>query len=266
MLVSVAAAICGADEPRKLEKLPVLGDETPLVKIKANPGDYTHKPAIICGGLKISDEYVGPYKFKVMVEKFYSLLFVEFKATDTSKVGDYAHLYLAKSSYSRPIIDSIAKLQAKEFKGSLAARVQVCVNPAIIEHYTDPWRTMEVLDVQFPEKGGKGWEPWIIADRVSKERAEAAKQDAEREKEARERTAQIEKLREAERQAKAPKFRTWTITDDDGEREITAKYKSRAMDKVKLELEEGTVISVPFDRLSEEDQKYVKGRAAIRRK
>src|SRR4030042_5238620 len=95
-------------------------------------------------------------------------------------------------------------------------------------------------------------------ERLPKKRAEQEKEDAERLAEIRENM----KKEEAIEQAKA--LRTWTEITDDGERKFTAKYKSRAFDKVKLELEDGTIIAVPFDRLSEEDQEYVKGRAGIR--
>ena len=46
----------GNDDDR-LDSLPVVGDETTLVRIKANPDQYINKPFIVAGGLKIANYY-----------------------------------------------------------------------------------------------------------------------------------------------------------------------------------------------------------------
>jgi hypothetical protein len=58
--------------------------------------------------------------------------------------------------------------------------------------------------------------------------------------------------------ALAPKFRTWT--DASGKHTMRAKLKSAAAGNVNLEKEDGTMVVVPIDRLSEEDQKYLNQR------
>ena len=52
-----------------------------------------------------------------------------------------------------------------------------------------------------------------------------------------------------------PKFREWT--DTTGKFHKTAKFRGMAGGVVKLELEDGQTISVPLEKLSDEDQEYV---------
>jgi thiol-disulfide isomerase/thioredoxin len=66
------------------------------------------------------------------------------------------------------------------------------------------------------------------------------------------------KKREEAMLAKAPKFRTWS--DISGDFHKTAKFRGAVAGKVKLELEDGSVITVPLEKLSDEDQKYIRER------
>ena len=66
------------------------------------------------------------------------------------------------------------------------------------------------------------------------------------------------KKREAEMLAKAPKFRTWTDTDGDFHKK--AKFRGVVAGKVRLELEDGSITTMPLENLSDEDQKYIRER------
>ena len=77
--------------------------------------------------------------------------------------------------------------------------------------------------------------------------------------------AELKKAREKKKRqeamlAKAPKFRTWTWTDTSGDFHKTAKFRGAVAGKVKLELEDGSVVTVPLEELSDEDQKYIRER------
>jgi hypothetical protein len=60
---------------------------------------------------------------------------------------------------------------------------------------------------------------------------------------------------EASAPADRSALRTWT--DRSGKFQIRAKYLATEGEKVKLEKADGTVLTVPLDRLSEEDQKFL---------
>jgi peroxiredoxin len=65
----------------------------------------------------------------------------------------------------------------------------------------------------------------------------------------------LKKKHDEERQANAPKFREWT--DATGKFRRTAKFRGMTGGVVKLELEDGRTISVPLEKLSDEDREYI---------
>jgi len=58
--------------------------------------------------------------------------------------------------------------------------------------------------------------------------------------------------------AQVPDYRTWT--DSSGEHKIEAKYGGLIAGKVKLVKQDGTAIMVPLEKLSDEDQAWIKNR------
>jgi hypothetical protein len=56
------------DHPTR-ETLPVVGDEVSLAGIKANPAQYTDRPFVITGGIKVSDYY--NHWFREMASGFF---------------------------------------------------------------------------------------------------------------------------------------------------------------------------------------------------
>ncbi len=85
----------------------------------------------------------------------------------------------------------------------------------------------------------------------------ASKAKDEEKRKAEEAAARKKKAEEA-RAAHAPKFREWS--DASGSFHRTAKFRGLANKIVKLELEDGAVISVPLEKLSDDDQKYIRQR------
>ncbi len=66
-------------------------------------------------------------------------------------------------------------------------------------------------------------------------------------------------LKKLESEAQATEKRTWT--DPSTGRTVRAEFLSYAFGKVKLRKEDGSVITVPMERLSDEDQKWIQDRA-----
>ncbi len=93
----------------------------------------------------------------------------------------------------------------------------------------------------------------------SKKDDEQAKLKKEKEqKKAEEMAALKEKREQALLQAKARPPRTWT--DSSGKFKITAKFRGMANQIVKLELDDGRVISLPLEKLSDDDQERIRER------
>jgi peroxiredoxin len=68
----------------------------------------------------------------------------------------------------------------------------------------------------------------------------------------------LKRKHEENRQSNAPKFREWT--DATGKFLRTAKFRGMVVGVVKLELEDGSTISIPLEKLSDEDQEYIRQR------
>jgi peroxiredoxin len=89
---------------------------------------------------------------------------------------------------------------------------------------------------------------------------EQARQAHEEKRMADKETAQQIRRAQAEKakKAKAGAFRTWTAAN--GVSHTKAKFRGVINDAVKLELENGKVIEVPLEKLSDDDQEYIRKR------
>jgi len=191
--------------------VPLKGDETPLVRVKANPERYVGKVFIICGGLFIGDFY--NYFYEGRQDTHYSLRFFDVGKTSDVR-GETAYLYLLKA-IGAEIVEGVSKRQETGYNNAKLARLRVMLRP---EAYArgKQWDMFEVVDVQFIQEDRKDWQPWIVATKAEKER-QAAQAAAKRRVE--EEAAQ-EQRKKAEREANAPKFREWT--------DATGKHKTVA--------------------------------------
>ena len=97
-----------------------------------------------------------------------------------------------------------------------------------------------------------------VNDAAQSRAAKAKAKEKEEEKRKAEELAARKKKAEEARAARAPKLREWT--DTSGSFHRTAKFRGLANGKVKLELEDGSVIRVSLEKLSDDDQKYIRQR------
>ena len=81
-------------------------------------------------------------------------------------------------------------------------------------------------------------------------------QQAEQRRKAGEERVRVEK--ERKEAIEAAKWRTWT--DATGEHKIEAQFGGLAFGKVKLIKRDGSTVRLPLEKLSDEDQKWVKGK------
>jgi hypothetical protein len=112
--------------------------------------------------------------------------------------------------------------------------------------------------VEFGEALG---EPGVYAGvkaipKTSRDDARRAEQDREDEQTAAEKKRQAEK--EHQDAIEAAKWRTWT--DSTGTHKTEAKFGGMAFGKIKLIKKDGTTVQVPLEKLSDEDQQWIKDR------
>jgi hypothetical protein len=127
---------------------------------------------------------------------------------------------------------------------------------------------MAVLDIQFPDDDSKnGWGEWIIEEhlakeaKVAREKAEVERQAAaERKKAEKQHQTEIEAAKKERKDAiEAAKWHTWT--DAEGTHHIEAKFGGVRSGNVKLTKRDGTALTMPLEKLSDEDQEWIKNRS-----
>lgn len=230
--------------PRKPIKL--LGDETQLQKIKAAPQEYVGKPFVMTGGIRVDDYY--NFGYNEAQSTHYSLRFEQ--ALGPDKIGEDCTLYLRRD-VGREIVN---KILAKSDPQKLARiRVKAVIDPAHFE--PNGWDCMELLDVQFSTPDYNGWGPWVIETRKKAAQADDEQERLRLESEAKQRREAAAKARE---QDKRERTRKWT--DSTGKFSVVAEYTGTANGTVSLRKQDGKVIKVPFDRLSEADRKWLESR------
>jgi hypothetical protein len=232
-------------------KVPHEDDETPLVRVKANPEKYIGKEFVICGGLEIDDYY--NFEYDNAHESHYSLGFREAGET-LNDLGPRAHVYLPKT-IGASIVDSIVKsAEQKKAKHSYKlARVKVTLDRRRIRAGQEiQWDMLEAIDVQFCDKDKLEWQPWIIE---SRKQAEQAQNEEARKKEQAKREAEKKAAQEKKDVADALKWREWTGPKG---AKFKAKFSGVTSGQVKLVKEDGSAVKLALDKLPKEEQDWIK--------
>lgn len=238
---------CVAAEPER--KVPFKGDEVPLVRIKAGPAAYVGKEFVICGAVQLDDYY--SYEYWNAAGTHHSLFLAEV-SQDGLPLAERAFLYLSRKT-GAPIIERLLAKQEKAPKGqSYLVRATATILPARFD--PNGWQLFELLDIQFPTEGWKDWEEGVLA-KMEADKAKA-KQDSDRL--AIERAQQFAEEKQKQLKALEPQFRTWT--DKSGKYKTVARFSGMAVGNVKLQLENGQVIMVSVDNLSDADKEYLEER------
>jgi len=144
-----------AERGGEVKVVPLVGDETPLVKVMANPRDYIGKKFIVVGGLRVKNYY--NFRYDDAEPTHVSLDLCELRA-DGSQTREDISLYLSRS-VSKRIVDAVADAVGKGDRTKLV-RAKVTI---LRERYADGMHLMaEMLDWQFRNAEGTGWEPWAL--------------------------------------------------------------------------------------------------------
>ena len=248
-------------------RVPLVGDETPLVKIKTEPQKYitalngpaAPKILYFTGGIKASDYF--NYGYREQQLNYYSLRFSEL--VSPTKTGDDAYLYLRRDEGKQIVDRIIERTRAIEStnsnvrNGMVIIRVKAVLRSDKFDDVTDlshAWNMFELVDAQFMEKDK--WGPWLIsAQRKAKAEKEASeKEAADKAQRQMEAEKKIAAAREAELQRQA-RTRTWQ--DKNGKYSITAEYRGMGQGFVSLRKADGKDIKVSIDALSDADRKWL---------
>ncbi|MCD6364375.1 MAG: hypothetical protein J7M14_00710 [Planctomycetes bacterium] len=139
---------------RRVTILPLIGDETALRNVKADPLQYIGKKIIVAGGIKVSDSYWGKYKEARTTHVCFEL--VECRA-DISVTGKHMRIYAARN-IAGPLIDAVSKTEDDGFTYK-AIRARICI---LAFRYDKLWGSelAELLDWQFLNPDRVSWGPW----------------------------------------------------------------------------------------------------------
>ena len=135
----------------------MVGDETNLTFIIANPLNYVNKPVVVCGLVRASDYYNWGYKDAQLTH--YSIKFVGVNA-NREKFGT-ATLYAL-----RGLGDEVVRMSAKVNEVNpgdigLLMKFVITINSNRVENLPRLQdRVYEVLDWQFYDDDNKKWGPW----------------------------------------------------------------------------------------------------------
>lgn len=146
-------------KPENSQKLlvPLVGDETPLTKVKTSPKDYVNKTFIIIGGITAQDYYNFRYGDAKDTHMSFSLRELR---QDGSPTREEANLYFRRGNAARDLVEAITAM-IKDGKDGKLVRVKVTVDPA---RYDDGSSMMfEMVDYQFLKDDDKtAWGEWHV--------------------------------------------------------------------------------------------------------
>ncbi len=138
--------------------VPFVGDETNLIRVKAEPRDYLDKEIQLSGSLSIGS-YFG-YGYRGSEETHYSLAFQPVNETAEFKRGESCIIY-ADRQVASTLAEAITYRQEKDFDGMLV-RVKVVLLSTRAKDLSSTWNMLELRDWQFPSEDGKSWGPWSV--------------------------------------------------------------------------------------------------------
>jgi hypothetical protein len=161
--------VAGQSRPagEKGKRVPLVGDETPLVKLIAEPNEYCGQRVTIVGGLSISEHYEPDLEIPFTArdgsrmeriesdprrKTHYSLAFREVNA-DGVTTGRNGYVYLARDT-GQPLVDAIVEATKNQKLTYKLARLSVSVDK------TSQFEA-EVLGWQLLNADGTEWLPWV---------------------------------------------------------------------------------------------------------
>lgn len=238
--------------------IPHLKDETPILRVKANPRQFLGEPVIFCGGIGVSDYYNFGYRDSSSTH--YSLVFREVGKVRSDLSLDFLYLYLEKNAKTAPIMEAIVSRLEKQgaTQELLLVRVRASLNPA---RYFDGenWSLMDLSDVQFYDDDKKAWKPWYFErERTAAEAAKKKEKDliaATQKRVEEERLASLKAETDLAAEFEKKQWRQWTLKDGT---KIEARYGGIVSGELKLITRKDEAHKIPTGDLTPEEKQWIK--------
>jgi hypothetical protein len=145
------------DDVQPMERIPMVGDEVSVSRLKADPANYVGKPFVLSGGIKVSDSY--GFGFANTAADYYS--FGLDVAARNGQTDDSVQVYMKRLD-GAALAERVIRAEERGRNVSMAVRLRCIIQPERIdgglEHAID---AIEAFDWQVMSDGG-GWSPWTF--------------------------------------------------------------------------------------------------------
>ncbi|WP_428937734.1 hypothetical protein [Fontivita pretiosa] len=150
-----AACVQADDDQLELKQIPLLGDETPIAAVVADPWKYVGRVFIVCGAVEVSDWFDGTYQDAKPTHLAFSFQQLDRAASP----GNRALLYVRRG-VGDELAAACARATLLRSGATRVIRARVTIPPqrASLAHARGDM--LEVLDWQYLAPGGGQWSLW----------------------------------------------------------------------------------------------------------
>ena len=146
------------DHPTR-ETLPVVGDEVSLARIKANPAQFTDRPFVITGGIRISNYY--NYWFRKMGTAFFSFELTPVE-TDGKAARESVPVYVTRF-LGGALAERVTRAQEQARDSIAAVRLRCIIRSERLRgDVSEALDVMEATDWQALSSDSESWMPWTF--------------------------------------------------------------------------------------------------------
>jgi hypothetical protein len=142
-------------DSRELDRIPVVGDELSLARLKAEPNKYIEARFKLAGGIIVDDSYGSG--FRDSQDGYYS-----FRLTVIARNGEpdeSVPVYMSRYK-GAALAERITRTQERQPNAAMAVRLECIVRQNRIEgDISNAARSIEATDWQVLDKDGKTWQP-----------------------------------------------------------------------------------------------------------
>ena len=136
--------------------IPVVGDETSLAKVYADPASYYGKPFVVVGVMKVDRDY--DYAYRGMNDICYSLWFVQESGVATQ--GKSLQVYAEKPTF-KPLVDAVAAVE--DIGGWKVIRLKVVITDRGFDR--GGWhQQVELANWAEMKSDHTGWGEWHLRE------------------------------------------------------------------------------------------------------
>ena len=158
--ISLEIAELPGNRPREkrlpIKSVPFMGNETRLVRIKADSQSYRGQTFLLVGSVEPSSYY--NFGYDDAESTFFALRLREIDKA-AKWTGETVHLYVPRT-FSHFLVDRIVRSKEEGASG-LLVRAKATIDPARYEGAAS-WDLMEMVDWQFLDPKKNEWKPWAL--------------------------------------------------------------------------------------------------------